>query len=146
MTDARFAIVPIDRLREHEEIDLRDLEQLVLTLRSAGVVQEPLLVAELSFVILNGHHRYRALQAMGASAAPAWVVDYEDERVALDRWGPGPPITKAEVLDRASAGRLFPPKTTRHRLHFDLPAHPTVLADLGVTPLVESHVGGPDGS
>jgi hypothetical protein len=141
---ARFEIVPLDRLREHEEIDVNDLEQLVVTLRTAGVVQEPLLVAEHTWVILNGHHRYRALRAMGANGAPAWVVDYEDERIALDRWTPGPTISKSEVVERARSGRLFPPKTTRHRLHFDLPAHPTGLADLGVDPVLARHAGDRD--
>jgi hypothetical protein len=145
MNEARFAILPLDQLREHEEIDVGDLEHLVVILRTAGVVQEPLLVAEHSYVILNGHHRYRALRAMGATGAPAWLIDYDDARVALGRWSPGPPITKAEVVDRARSGRLFPPKTTRHRLHFDLPARPTELAVLGVAPVPARHVGAADG-
>ena len=145
MTGARFEMVPIERLREHEEIDVSDLEQLVVILRKAGVVQEPLLVAQDTWVILNGHHRYRALRAMGAHRAPAWVVDYDDDRIALDRWSPGPAISKSEVVERARSGRLFPPKTTRHRLHFDLPSRPTGLADLGIAPVMVRHAGDREG-
>ena len=128
----RYALLPLGRLRAHEEIVPADVPSLIDILRSAGEVREPLLVADRTWVILNGHHRYQALRAMGARRAPAWVVDYDDERITLDRWGPGEPISKAEVVRRAAAGELFPPKTTRHRLSVDLPDRPTPLTELGV--------------
>ncbi len=128
----RFELVPIERLRVHELVDAGDVSHLMGLLRSAGVVQEPLLVASGSFVILNGHHRFSALLALGAKSAPAWVVDYFDPRIELDRWGPGPPITKEEVLSHAAEGRPFGVKTTRHTVRLELPYRPTPLADLGV--------------
>jgi L-serine kinase (ADP) len=67
---------------------------------------------------------------LGAERVPAWVLDYESDLVRLERWHPGPPISKSEVVRRAEEGRLFPPKTTRHRLLLDLPARPTPLAEL----------------
>jgi hypothetical protein len=127
----RFELIPLSELKIHEEIDASDLERLVERIRADGQVNEPLLVAEQDHVILNGHHRYAALRALGARWAPAWVVDYESAEIQLDRWTPGPPIAKVEVVQRARTGQPFPPKTTRHRLSVELPAHPTPLEDLG---------------
>ena len=128
----RFELVPLDRLRAHESVDPEEVRRLAQSLRTAGVVQEPLLVADGSYVILNGHHRYHALRALRAQRAPAWVVDYQDPGIALERWGPGPPIEKSEVVAHAERGEPFPVKTTRHLVRFELPARPTPLAELGV--------------
>jgi len=81
-------------------------------------------------VILNGHHRVEALRRMGLKRIPAWVFDYDGDHVDLDRWKPGPPIDKAEVLHRADVGRPFPPKTTRHRLRVELPRRTVPLEEL----------------
>ncbi len=127
----RFALVPIATLRDHEEVDPEGVDRLVTELREEGRVLDPLWVSEGSFVILNGHHRFQALRRLGAERAPAWVIDYEDPRVHLERWQPDPPIAKAEVVARAIERRPFPPTTTRHSLEFPLPHRPTPLASLG---------------
>ncbi len=125
-----FAIVPADSLREHEEIEPMRVDEVRRDIEVRRVVDEPVLVARGSLVVLNGHHRFAALRALGAVRVPVFLVDYENGSVLLDRWSPGPPITKAEVLRTAEEGRLYPPKTTRHRLSFKLPPRPTPLDEL----------------
>ena len=132
----RFQLVPLGALRPHETVDPENLLQVLGKIRRQHLVDEPLLVAEATdglFVVLNGHHRLAALQELAAQRAPAWVVDYEGEAVVLERW-PGArvqtPPTKAEVVERALRGDLYPPKTTRHRLTSPLPTRVTHLADL----------------
>jgi L-serine kinase (ADP) len=127
---AEFALLPLSELRAHEQIDEANALDLVALLRRTRVLADPIWVARGSSVILNGHHRVEALRRLGADRVPAWVLDYESELVHLERWHPGPPIAKSEVVRRAQEGRLFPPKTTRHRLLLDLPARPTSLAEL----------------
>lgn len=128
--NARFALVPLESLRIHEEINPADMDRLLERIRHDGRIEEPILVSSEGNVILNGHHRYRALQELGARRAPVWVVDYHAEEIVLDRWNRGPPISKDEVLERARQGRPFPPKTTRHHVHLDLPHRATPLAEL----------------
>jgi L-serine kinase (ADP) len=125
-----FALVPIGRLLAHEKVDPAKVDELVEEFRADGVFVDPIWVARGSDVILNGHHRVAALRKLGATRVPAWLLDYEDDGIALERWTPGPTITKDEVVRRARAGRLFPIKTTRHRLADELPAHPTPIAEL----------------
>lgn len=125
-----FRLVRLRDLKEHEEINEDDVHRLAGVLRSQRVVEDPIWVARGSEVILNGHHRVAALRALGATWAPAWVLDYESDEIRLERWSPGPPIAKEEVVRRAREGRLFPPKTTRHVLSLSLPPHPTPLEEL----------------
>jgi len=127
---AEFALIPLTELKAHERIDESNIEDLVELLRRTRVLADPIWVSRGSSVILNGHHRVEALRRIGAERVPAWVLDYESELVHLERWRPGPPIAKGEVVRRAEEGRLFPPKTTRHRLLLDLPARPTPLSEL----------------
>lgn len=132
MTAPEFRLLPLDQLRVHEEVVEAEVVQLVGELRSEGTVREPLWIARGSLVILNGHHRYNALRRMGARLAPAWLLDYDDPEIELGRWGEGPSLTKAEVVERGLSGRPYPPKTTRHQIRHSLPHHPTPLAELGV--------------
>lgn len=126
----QFALVPIQDLHGHEQIDEEKVVELMAEIRRAGVLSEPIWVARGSLVILNGHHRVEALRRLGAPRIPAWLLDYETDLVSLEPWRPGPPITKAEVVRRGIAGHPFPPKTTRHKIRAELPAHATPLAEL----------------
>jgi L-serine kinase (ADP) len=127
-----FELVSVRRLRVHEEVNPEHVGFLERSIRVEGVLWNPIWVARMdSFdVILNGHHRYRALVRLGARRIPAFVFDYADPVIALDRWGEGPPVTKEEVVRRARRGTPFPSKTTRHTVLVDLPQRPTRLEDL----------------
>jgi L-serine kinase (ADP) len=126
-----FRLLPIARLRGHEEHDPAKVDELAREMLRTGRFVDPIWVARDSWVILNGHHRVEALRKLGLKRVPAWILDYDGEHVDLDRWAPGPPIEKREVLDRAHQGQPFPPKTTRHRLRVELPSRSVPLAELG---------------
>ena len=126
----RFALLPTAQLAIHEHVDEERVRELAREIAATGRVEEPIWVADESWVILNGHHRFAALRQLGAARVPAWVVDYHDPMVELARWEDGPELSKQEVIRRARAGEPFPPKTTKHRLPAGLPSRPTALADL----------------
>lgn len=134
-----FALVPIAALKAHEEYEEENVLDLMEEIRGAGVFADPIWVARGSLVILNGHHRVEAARRLGLARVPAFVLDYESDVVSLEPWRPGLPITKAEVVDRAGKGELFPPKTTRHRVRVELAAAPVPLAEL----TAEGRAGGP---
>ena len=127
---AEYALVPVEHLHEHEETDPRRVEEVLSEIERSGVVDEPVLVSRESLVILNGHHRYAALRALGAVRIPVFLVDYEALGIRLERWSPGPVISKQDVVKMAAAGRRYPPKTTRHIVTIPLPKQPTYLRDL----------------
>jgi GTP:adenosylcobinamide-phosphate guanylyltransferase len=64
----------------------------------------PIAVDYRSGAVLDGHHRLQFLRAAGLPA-PVLLFDYDVVDVNVD---------KGEILRRAFAGRLFPPKTTWH--------------------------------
>lgn len=125
-----FRLVPLADLLPHEEIRGTVVRKLAEHIRKLGVVDDPIWVAEGSWVILNGHHRVAALRSLGAERAPAWVLPYDSDLVRLERWEAGPPIDRAEVVRRATTSELFSPKTTRHILSVELPHRPTPLSEL----------------
>jgi L-serine kinase (ADP) len=126
-----FRLVPIESLRPHERVESADVERLAREIRTGGFVREPIWIADGEGVILNGHHRYAALQRLGVRKVPVWAVEYADPAMELGRWGPGPRLEKGEIVRRARAGQLYPPKTSRHVWHGPVPTpHPTTLAEL----------------
>ncbi|MEM0129030.1 MAG: ParB N-terminal domain-containing protein [Thermoplasmata archaeon] len=127
----RFALVPLASLRAHEEVDPAVVDRLVEEIRTAGVFVDPIWIDGATGTILNGHHRFRALQRLGAVRVPAWVFDYlADESIRVEPWSPGTPVSKEAVLRRARDGPLYPIKTTRHRLLGPLPVRTVPLAEL----------------
>ena len=106
--------VEVDRLRDHEEVEPARVEQLARALRRRGRVH-PILVEKRHLVVLDGHHRKAALQALGLRKIPCFLASYD--RIGLSSWR-GLSITKEEVIRRALTGEKFPPKTTRHLYAF----------------------------
>ena len=128
----RIEIVPIEGLRPHEGLDPKLVAEIRESIGSEGVLLEPILVERSHDVILNGHHRVAALRELGCRRVPAYVVDYFDARIELTRWPQADVdfVTKEEVIERALRGDLFPPKTTRHIVHFALRVVATPLDSL----------------
>lgn len=112
-------IAPRDLL-PHEEVDETRVRGLVDEIRAAGVFYPPILIDNRTRVILDGHHRWHAARALGLRVLPCYCVDYRNDvvvRVMSRR--PDVVVTKDDVVATATAGRLYPLKTTRHM--YDLP-------------------------
>ncbi|HEY7589126.1 MAG TPA: ParB N-terminal domain-containing protein [Thermoplasmata archaeon] len=128
----RFELLDVGLLCCHEEIQPDLLERVMEEIREDGYVKKPILVADGAYVILDGHHRFAALRALGCRRIPCYVIDYFSEAVDLTLWPTAKvrQVTKQEVLRRGQSGELFTPKTTRHVLRLKLPDVFTDLEDL----------------
>ncbi len=128
-----FELLPVGDLKSHEATNPLTLKQTIESIRREGGLRRPILVEDRHHIILDGHHRYAALKALGCRRIPAYVVDYFDATIELTTW-PGAivkEITKEEVVRHVLERKLlFPPKTTRHIVHVEMPEHPVTLADL----------------
>lgn len=130
---ARYELVEIDRLLEHEQVEEWHVRELFEDIGRCGLVRTPLLVSEGDWVILNGHHRYHALKRLGAHLIPAWVVDYDRSEIVVERWETARRDlhpSKADVVRRAKRHNLYPPKTSRHIVRASLPTIETPLSVL----------------
>ncbi|MFA5895526.1 MAG: ParB N-terminal domain-containing protein [Thermoplasmata archaeon] len=129
---ARFELLDVGLLHCHEQIQPDLLERTMDEIREDGYVKRPILVAGEHFVILDGHHRFAALKALGCRRIPAYVIDYFSDIIDLKTWPDAvvQEVRKDEVIRRGLANDPFPPKTTRHILKIKLPDVFTDLEDL----------------
>ncbi len=84
--------IEINRLLPHEEIVSKRLEDLMSYIKEINAVDMPIIVAPIpgtdKYLIVDGHHRWAALKELGASKAPAIIIDYFDPSVKLYTWYP----------------------------------------------------------
>lgn len=95
----------------HEGTIPKLVDQMVSHIESDGIMKNPIIVTphQGHFVILDGMHRFAALQKLKARDILVFAVDYQSKEVILE-----PPHTKEEVLKSAMDQKLLPPKSTRH--------------------------------
>src|SRR3989441_12907103 len=97
-TLVRFDVVEIQALHGHEQIRPGLLAELRDLITRDGYLRRPILVADGTFVVLDGHHRVEALRSLGCRRIPAYLVDYSSEIVKLTAWPEGiaSPVTNEE--------------------------------------------------
>jgi hypothetical protein len=112
----RVVLLPIEKLKVHEETGEKRVGELVEKIRKDGVLKNPVVVERRNFVVLDGHHRLAALKRLGMKLIPVQLVNYEDGdlKVYLRRRELLMQVIKEAVIGRAVRGKVFPRKTTRH--------------------------------
>ncbi len=116
-------IVERSFLRGHEEVIPSNLESRIRKMLDRGFYK-PIIVDEVTMVILDGHHKWTAAGDLKLDRVPVVKVDYlRDPGVLVDVW-PGcgkEKITKEDVIEMGVSGKVFPPKTSRHKFPFEVP-------------------------
>ncbi|MEM0118424.1 MAG: hypothetical protein QXV32_08240 [Conexivisphaerales archaeon] len=83
---ADIAVSPLKGLFPHEET----LHDEVTTLSDAivrdSMQRDPIIVDRATGVILDGMHRYKSLETIGARLCVVCFVDYNDTRIRVGRW------------------------------------------------------------
>ncbi|MCA1812516.1 MAG: ParB N-terminal domain-containing protein [Halobacteriales archaeon] len=131
MARPQLAFVPEEKLLAHEEVVPPKVDELLAVLRQEGAIRLAIVADERTLVVLDGHHRLTALRRLGAKRIPVLLVDYDSPDIRVGTWRPGEePPTKDEVVAHARAGKLFPPKSTRHFFPWKLQEEPVPLAEL----------------
>lgn len=132
MVEYEYTLVEASRLKPHERSIPELLKETTAAIQADGFVRSPILVEDRHHIILDGHHRYEALLALGCTRIPVYLVDYDQEDIRVETW-PGAVldhVTKEEIVETVLAGERFPPKTTRHVLKRPLPDAPVKLEEL----------------
>ena len=115
------SLVPIDALKPHEHVIESHVLELLHDIAQRRKILRPIVVDSRTLVILDGHHRVEALRRLGLRFAPAVLVDYDSDCVSVSSWRKGYPVTKEIVRKAGLSGYRLPPKTSRHRLCFEIP-------------------------
>jgi len=82
------ALVDINRLHDHEEINKGHLAELTEKIKQDGHLKEPIIVDKSTWVVLDGHHRFFALKNLGCKRIAALVVDYFNPNIQVKSWYP----------------------------------------------------------
>lgn len=107
-------IVRIEDLKGHEETDPDRLNKLMKEIEADGILKKSIAVDENSNVILDGHHRLRALKELGYTKIPVKFVDYNLPDIIVHAWKEGGEVSKEMVVSTAIEGKKFPSRTTKH--------------------------------
>lgn len=125
-----YALLATERLFPHEDVDEKAVKRLAAQIQEDEAIHQPVLVDRATNVILDGHHRFTALNGLGCRFVPCYRVDYLEPTIIVERWGSREALDKHELLQQALAGERYPVKTSRHRTLFELPARETALSKL----------------
>lgn len=82
----KFALISINEVLPHEDIDEKHLEELLVELKEKGYIEDPLVVDENTLVILDGMHRLEALRRLSCNLVPCMLVDYTEEEIKISKW------------------------------------------------------------
>ena len=131
-------IVPIDDLKEHEEVDPDHLEAIKQEIESDRAVKLAVIADVNTNVVLDGEHRLTALRELGCSRVPVVFVKYQSQNILVDSWVVGERLTKDAVIAAGLSGRRLPPKTSKHLICVDGKyEHISVLGRMVEVPLGE---------
>lgn len=111
-------MVEMSTLKAHEKIDGKRLASLKAEIESDGVLKKPIVADFKTKVVLDGHHRIGALQALGCSKIPVIFVDYQSPEIGVKAWMSRKEYPKNKVIEAALKGELLPPKSTWHYIVF----------------------------
>lgn len=110
----RIKLITITKLKPHEEIIPENLEKVKHEIYKNGCLINPIIVDQKNLVILDGHHRVKALEILGYKKIPAYLVEYLDEEIKVLQRRIEIPVSKKIVVEKALSGEVFPCKTTKH--------------------------------
>jgi ParB-like chromosome segregation protein Spo0J len=116
---AKIEVLDVCVLKQHEEVEEKRLAELYEEIKSDGFLKRAIAVDLNSYIIIDGHHRYNVLKALGCSRIPALLVDYFSPILKVLSWKGDEEISKSSVIEAGLSGKLFPARTTRHVICFD---------------------------
>lgn len=107
-----LAIMDIAQLIPSEEARSEHVEEICYSILEEMVLIKPISVESRTGVILDGHHRYNALKALGCRLIPVRQCNY----FSLDFSFADASLVKSKelVISRALAGKLWRPKSVLH--------------------------------
>ncbi|MEM3957079.1 MAG: ParB N-terminal domain-containing protein [Thermoproteota archaeon] len=121
-------LIPLFLLRPHEGVDLKILEELVKSIKADGALKKAIAVERGTRIILDGHHRVKALELIGCSKAPCLLMDYSSPQIMVFSWSGDRELSKDLVIRAGCCGELLPPKTTKHMVRLN--EHLTHISDI----------------
>ncbi|MGB9853613.1 MAG: pyridoxal-phosphate dependent enzyme [Candidatus Bathyarchaeales archaeon] len=109
-------LVDLNKLLQHEEVDLNHLKELTAEIASDKVLKQAIIVDKNTNIIIDGEHRFTALKILGCKRIPLMYIDYNSPDIEVQAWKDGERLTKGDVIKAGLSGRTLPPKTSKHMI------------------------------
>jgi CTP:phosphocholine cytidylyltransferase-like protein len=106
-------LVPVEWLRPIEAVRPDRVAELAERIESEAIWHRALVVEREHLLVLDGHHRLQVALQRGLRHVPAVLVDYDEVPVWSLR--PDQEVSRELVIQRATAGDLYPNKTAKHQ-------------------------------
>lgn len=117
--ELELKLMPLWSLKPHEGVDLKILEELVKSIKTDGVLKKAIAVDRATHIILDGHHRVKALELIGCSRVPCLLIDYSSPQIVVFSWSGDKELPKDLVVRAGSYGKLLPPRTSKHMVRLN---------------------------
>ncbi|MDH5807356.1 MAG: ParB N-terminal domain-containing protein [Candidatus Methanomethylicaceae archaeon] len=82
----KISLIPIEEIKPHEEYDSILLSKIIDSIKKEGIIKDPIAIADKSFVILDGTHRYFALKELGCKYMPSVLYNYKSQKLKIACW------------------------------------------------------------
>ena len=103
----------ITQLLPHEEYNLIHAMEIANSIEKIGL-QHPIVVDDITNIIIDGHHRVMAYKILGLDEIPVIPINMTHPNIVLEwRREEFSKNTKEDVFVRALDGMTYPQKTTR---------------------------------
>lgn len=84
----KLQILPVEKLRSHEEIIPYNYQKLREAMLNLGRLVDPIIVDNKHFVVVDGNHRKRVLENIKCPNAVCQPIDYHSSSVGVGGWYP----------------------------------------------------------
>lgn len=85
---AKLQIIPVERLRSHEETIEYNFQKLREAMLNLGRLVDPLIVDNKHYIVIDGNHRRRVLETIKCPNAACQLVDYHSSEIRVGTWYP----------------------------------------------------------
>lgn len=85
---SRLQILPVDKLRSHEETIPFNLQRLREGMLNMGRLVDPLIVEDKHYMVVDGNHRKKVLEIIKCPNAACQLVDYHAPEIKVGSWFP----------------------------------------------------------
>tara|TARA_B100001113_G_C20626809_1_gene412896 strand:+ start:65 stop:502 length:438 start_codon:yes stop_codon:yes gene_type:complete len=109
----KIDLTEINSIYPHEKVIKNKVELLISYLESFNnsIIISTILCCSKSKVIIDGHHRFFALKAMGFEKVPVTMLDYFSDEIKTDKDNS---ISKNRVIESGLEKKFLEPKSTNH--------------------------------
>lgn len=95
----RVRLIEISPLRRYEQTEPEKVSAIEQSVRTRGVLINPVIVDPEHRLLVDGHHRVRAFELLGLTHIPAFTVDYLSDDLTVKGWNHATDADEAELIE-----------------------------------------------